>query len=297
MYLLYGSSNEPIMQIARLAFTTMKSPLHKRPPILNCLYRTLGVVVLLVGTILTAEARPPFLALFKDYYKVDSNSALGQAGCKTCHAEGTTRNPYGKELSKLVKMSDDGKLTDSMLKQVENFDSDGDGYKNGDEITQGSLPGDPNVHPEGKPGDPPKKVAASSPGMLSTLLPANGFHPVVVHFPIALFLFGVLLEILGIRKSNSELGKAAGWNLVGALASLSIVAPSGIAAWLLGGHKLEGTMLIHMLLAITSLGLMIATLVARKKFGHTDKVYLVVLILTAIIVGLTGHFGGQLVYG
>jgi uncharacterized membrane protein len=42
---------------------------------------------------------------------------------------------------------------------------------------------------------------------------------------------------------------------------------------------------------------MSGTLVARKKLGNEAKGYLAILVITAVIVGLTGHFGGQLVYG
>jgi len=56
-------------------------------------------------------------------------------------------------------------------------------------------------------------------------------------------------------------------------------------------------MLIHLILAISSLILMLITLLARKKLGNDHAMYLAILVLTAIIVGLTGHFGGQMVYG
>jgi hypothetical protein len=42
---------------------------------------------------------------------------------------------------------------------------------------------------------------------------------------------------------------------------------------------------------------MSGTLLARKKLGNQHKAYWTILVLAAIIVGLTGHFGGQLVYG
>jgi hypothetical protein len=42
---------------------------------------------------------------------------------------------------------------------------------------------------------------------------------------------------------------------------------------------------------------MIGTLVARKKLGNSSKTYLAILVLSAIIIGGTGYFGGQLVYG
>jgi hypothetical protein len=205
-------------------------------------------VLLLMAGAAFSDARPEFWQLFKTYYKVDPSKPNGQATCKNCHSVVPQRNPYGKALEPLVDASKDNMLTVDMLKQVEGLDSDGDGWTNGDEIRLGYLPGDPTSHPPGKPGDksgPP--VSASSSG--GSIIPTHAFHPAVVHFPIALFLFGLFLEFVGLRKKSAELGKAALWNLIGALASLGVVAPTGIAALLLGGHKLEGTMLIHLLMA------------------------------------------------
>jgi len=190
-------------------------------------------------------------------------------------------------------------VTADMLKQIEGLDSDGDGWTNGDEIKQGFLPGDPTSHPAGTPPKASKtaQTSAAPAAGPSSLIPTHAFHPVVVHFPIALFLFGMFLEFVGIWKKIPGLSVAALWNLAGGLASLAVVAPTGIAAWLMGGHKLEGAMLIHLILAISSLLLMSGTLVARKKLGNQHKAYLAILVLTAVIVGLTGHFGGQMVYG
>jgi uncharacterized membrane protein len=250
-------------------------------------------VFLLLIAATASEAKPKFLVVFNTYYKPDPSSAVGKAECAICHDGPPKRNVYGKDLKKLLDASDNGELTADMLKQVESIDSDGDGWSNGDEIKQGFLPGDPSSHPNGKPAKP---TAPAPPSGIS-IIPTNGFHPVVVHFPIALFLFGLFLEFAGHWRKSPALGTAAQWNITGALASLAIVVPTGVAAWLIGGHKLEGNMLIHLILAISSLILMLITLLARKKLGNDHAMYLAILVLTAIIVGLTGHFGGQMVYG
>jgi uncharacterized membrane protein len=239
-----------------------------------------------------SQARPQFLTVFKSVYNPDPNSALGKAGCAICHAGPPKRNVYGKALKVLVDESPNGQLTSDMLKQVENVDSDGDGFTNGDEIRQGFLPGDPASHP-----GPGGKMAAPPAATGSSIIPSNGFHPVFIHFPIALFLFGIFLEFTGIRKKNPALGMGAVWNLHGALASLAIVAPTGIAAWLVGGHKLEGAMLYHLCCAIGSLILMSASLIARKRVGNESKGYWALLLLAAVVIGFTGYFGGQMVYG
>ncbi len=255
-------------------------------------------LVMLLGCMAAVgQAKPPFFELYKSYYKVDASSPVGQAGCKNCHSEGTRRNAYGKELSKLVKMSDNGMLTVEMLQKVENLDSDGDGWANGDEIKAGFLPGDPAVHPEGKPGDPIKPKATDKKAGGGSLIPTHAFHPSFVHFPIALFIFGMILELVGVRKKSSEYAKAAYWNLIGALVSLAIVVPTGVAAWLMNGLKIEGTLLIHMLLAASSLTLMIISLSLRKRLGPTNSIYLTILVINAIVIALTGHFGGNLVFG
>ncbi len=249
-----------------------------------------------------SEAKPAFLDVFLSTYKPDGASALASAKCGICHSSVPKRNPYGKEVKKALDASSDGKMTSEILQQVEGIDSDGDGWSNGDEIKAGFLPGDPTSHPTGAaPKGSAKPSQATSPksgdSTSSSLIPTHAFHPVVVHFPIALFIFAVVLEFFGIRKQNPAVTTAALWNLGGALTSMAIVTPTGVAAWLLGQHKLEGAMLIHLCLAVSSLILMAVTLTSRKKLGSDSKVYWAILLVSAVVIGLTGHFGGQMVYG
>lgn len=244
----------------------------------------------------TCEAKPEFLKVFNSVYNPSPSSPLGEAKCGICHVSSgpPRRNPYGKDLKTALNQSRDGQFTAEILKQVEGLDSDGDGYTNIEEISQGFLPGDPASHPTAHGVNPTAKGTSESG---SSLIPSHAFHPVVIHFPIALFLFGVFLEFMALRSKNPALGVAALWNLHGALASLLIVVPTGVAAWLIGEHKLEGGMLIHLCLAIGSIVLMIATIMTRKRLGPDSKAYWAVLLLAAVIIGLTGHFGGQMVYG
>jgi len=247
-----------------------------------------------------SEAKPGFLDVFKATYNVDDASALGSAKCGVCHSTVPKRNPYGKDVKKALDASPDGKMTSEILKQVEAIDSDGDGWSNGDEIKAGFLPGDPASHPTGTPPKGEKVVSPTSSksgDASSSMIPAHAFHPAVVHFPIALFLFAVVLEFLGIRRKSEALGIAAAWNLGGAMLSMAAVVPTGVGAWLIGQHKLEGTMLIHLLMGVSSLILMGATLGFRKKLGYEAKVYWTLLLVTAIVISLTGYFGGEIVYG
>jgi uncharacterized membrane protein len=253
------------------------------------------LVLMAIASASVSQAKPEFLRVFNTVYNPSPSSALGMAKCGICHVSSgpPMRNPYGKDLKSALNNSKDGQFTAEILQQVEKLDSDGDGYTNIEEISQGFLPGDPASHPSAHGVKPMAKPATS----IWSLIPSHGFHPVFIHFPIALFIFAVFLEFMGLRQKNKALGVAAQWNLHGALASLLLVIPTGVAAWLIGGHKLEGTMLYHLCLAIASVILMIATIITRKRLGPESRIYWAILLLGAAIIGLTGHFGGTLVYG
>ncbi|HEY4409884.1 MAG TPA: thrombospondin type 3 repeat-containing protein [Acidimicrobiia bacterium] len=87
-----------------------------------------------------ATAKPEYLQGFNKKYgtqgtKLDS--------CNTCHT--TTQdadhlNPYGIDFRK----------ADHDYGAIEGLDSDGDGFKNIDEINAGTFPGDPNDNPDTK---------------------------------------------------------------------------------------------------------------------------------------------------
>jgi len=94
-----------------------------------------------------ATAKPEYLQGFNKKYgtqgtKLDS--------CNTCHT--TTQdadhlNPYGQDFRK----------ANHDYGAIEGLDSDGDGFKNIDEINAGTFPGDPNDNPntKAKPKPPP----------------------------------------------------------------------------------------------------------------------------------------------
>ncbi len=92
-----------------------------------------GVVCLLSTT---AYAKPAYVAKFKAAYP----DAKQLQNCKTCHI-GTgykERNDFAKDFA--ANAYD--------FKAIEGFDSDVDGFTNINEIMAGTLPGDPDNHPE-----------------------------------------------------------------------------------------------------------------------------------------------------
>ena len=65
----------------------------------------------------------------------------------------------------------------------------------------------------------------------AALLAGHTQHPVIVHFPIALFFASVLFEILAISRRQPTLSAVAYYNLLGAALSLPFVIATGLGAW------------------------------------------------------------------
>lgn len=129
------------------------------------------------------------------------------------------------------------------------------------------------------------------------VFPEHGFHPLVIHFPIALFIFGALLEVLGRIKKNDLLQKASGWNLLaGALMTL-VTVPTGFVIFFKAGYAWQGIVLTHAILAGVSTVLMLTTAIWKVRKNPTSVFYSIMLVVSTIAVGATGHFGGQLIYG
>lgn len=133
----------------------------------------------------------------------------------------------------------------------------------------------------------------------SILLAKHAQHVVLVHFPIALFVVGVLFDWIAQWKSNTGLATAAYYNLsIAALSTLPVVA-TGILAWQwqLEGSRLRGNLLLHLVLGSgASLLIWLVWFVHyRAQRGRDLPVYRLPLEgLTAILVALAGHLGGFL---
>jgi len=255
-------------------------------------------LLLSVGIFALAMALPPFLDTFTEHYKPARDSALFKAKCMTCHTskDGGARNAYGKDLDKAIHEAGSHELTVAALALIESKDSDGDGATNIEEIRAGFLPGDRSNRPPAEEGEPAVTSRPPTPPP-AELIPKHSFHPLIVHFPIGLFIFGAFLEFFGKWRKREDVRKLAIWNLgFGALASL-IALPTGIAAWLRIGFTLEGNLLIHLILAVTSTLMMLAVAAWRRSGEHDSPAYWTTLALSTAAVAGAGHFGALLVYG
>jgi uncharacterized membrane protein len=135
----------------------------------------------------------------------------------------------------------------------------------------------------------------------TVLLAKHAQHVVLIHFPIGLFLAGVLFDFLGKWKRNAALGEAAYFNfLFAALSTIPVVATGLLAwQWALEGQKLKGILLLHLVFgAISSVLIWVVWLLhrrARRGGQPASAVFrLGIESLAVVIVAITGHLGGFL---
>ena len=126
-------------------------------------------------------------------------------------------------------------------------------------------------------------------------------HVVLIHFPIALFIIGVLLDFLSQRKKHYLLAAAAYYNLlVAAIATIPTVVTGFLAwQWELDGQKLKGILLMHLVMGCVSSFLIWAVWfihmkTRRQQEGSLPGYRLPIEAVAAIFVAVTGHLGGFL---
>lgn len=259
----------------------------------------------------SAHAKPDFWEMYKNYYNLKSGTKLGDASCTNCHTSPPRRNPYGKAIEEAMEAASSNRLTTAILDSVASQDSDGDGASNGDEIKANTMPGDPADKPVGGTTTKPSSgggsggpgaggaIAIETPEIKETeLIPDHGFHPMIVHFPIALFLFGVFLEFLGKRRNDPGMRDFAVWNLgFGAISGVVSVV-TGLVAFLKKGFPFfSGGAFLHLCIGVAAMLLMIVVTLWRRKQTADSIAYWVTLAITSAAIIVGGHLGAMLVYG
>jgi uncharacterized membrane protein len=125
-------------------------------------------------------------------------------------------------------------------------------------------------------------------------------HVVLVHFPIALIITAVTFDVVADWSKRRSLADAAYYNLlVAAISTLPVIA-TGILArqLLLPGQKLQGALLLHLILGSVSGALIWLTwwlhFRARQKKQCLPSYRFAVEFLAGAVILVTGHLGGFL---
>ena len=135
---------------------------------------------------------------------------------------------------------------------------------------------------------------------------ASRFHPVVVHFPIALSMAALLAEVLSLFPKLQWASASSRFCIL--LAAAGAIA-AGVTGWLkfthgpMAGvtpddatnlHRWVGTASGGLAIVAAALSLLTSVLPQSTKARWT---YRAVLVLAVAIVGFSGHLGGLLVFG
>ena len=133
--------------------------------------------------------------------------------------------------------------------------------------------------------------------------PQESAHPMVVHFPIALVLSAVALDLIAIVFKRPGLHRIALWNLSLGTLGAGLAVLSGLRAEAVAKHTFEihQVMELHKRLGITTLilGLMAVSLRLATRDRLTSRARAIVLLLSvgmACTLAWGAHLGGRLVY-
>jgi nitrite reductase/ring-hydroxylating ferredoxin subunit/uncharacterized membrane protein len=126
-------------------------------------------------------------------------------------------------------------------------------------------------------------------------------HPALVHYPIGLFLLGVLFDIFSMLQGGDWLYKAALYTIGGGLGMGLITAVPGLVDWseIRSDHPGKRTATIHMILNLSAVGLFAASFLIRLNETGQEIVATLPFLLSLaglIVIFISGYLGGKLVY-
>ena len=132
----------------------------------------------------------------------------------------------------------------------------------------------------------------------AALLAGHAQHPVIIHFPIALFIASVVFEVLAAWRKEPVLATVAYYNLLGAALTVPLAIATGLGAWQwqLEGSTLKGNLRLHLICGLTSAALIILLCWTRSRLRVKNLspgiAYAAVTLFALMAITLTGHLGG-----
>lgn len=144
-------------------------------------------------------------------------------------------------------------------------------------------------------------LAAADPfDLRAWLLAPHAQHPVIVHFPIALFIMSAVFEVLALWRRQPVLASVAYFNLVAAAISIPLTIVTGVLAWQwqLEGAALKGNLRIHLAFALATAAVVLFAFWRRYRLrsnGQSPRVgYFALMAVGLVMITITGHLGGIL---
>jgi uncharacterized membrane protein len=135
----------------------------------------------------------------------------------------------------------------------------------------------------------------------TVLLAKHAQHVVLIHFPVALFITGVGLDLLSRGKRESQLAIVAYLNISIAAAMVVPTLLTGFLAWqfALEGKRLKGLLLLHVVAAAIAAVLVIVSWWVhwrsrKSRSPALPRFRIPVELLGLTVITLTAHLGGFL---
>ncbi|MCS6775257.1 MAG: DUF2231 domain-containing protein [Chloroherpetonaceae bacterium] len=275
-------------------------------------------MALLTG-MLPCHAKPDYPVKVKTVYQLGANTAIQKAStaCRLCHQDDLSKyNPYGADIQKAFQRNGKPALLEAAMRSVEGLDSDGDGVTNIDEIRADTLPGDPKSVPSPQSGaaatgaaqSPEKHTFWSELTQVFTpqsfLFPKHAQHPIVVHFPVALFFSSLFFDAIGFWRRWDAWRTTGKFLLASAVVTAVPSILTGLLAWRFkfGGAPLEGLLLYHLATSIGFTGLLCGMWWARSRYDRARspgylRLHAALAVLAVGMLTVAGHLGGVLVRG
>ena len=133
-------------------------------------------------------------------------------------------------------------------------------------------------------------------------------HPVIVHFPIALIITAFFIELMFMLTHRRSLDHAVHTMII--MSAITVI-PTALFGWwaadsfhtndityeILDSHKWKGLSATFSIILTAWLRL---KLVKKRRFENArglTKVYRLFLLASVVLIILTGHLGGTLIYG
>lgn len=126
-------------------------------------------------------------------------------------------------------------------------------------------------------------------------------HPMLVHFPIAFLLGGVVLLLWARRRPSETLHRmGAGLLLAGMILGWTAAAAGGLAYFTVPAHTEEGHALMYWHLGLGLAMLAVFTWLSivrwRRRTTAAHNSHLVAALVGSVLLMLTGYVGGSIVY-
>ena len=126
-------------------------------------------------------------------------------------------------------------------------------------------------------------------------------HPILVHYPIGLFVLSLLFDVAGLFGDENWLVRAAFYALLGGALTALLAAIPGLVDWwdIRRDHRAKRTATTHMLLNLAAVGLYALSLILRWPDRDASETPVVPVLLSLVGIGLisvSGYLGGTLVY-